>query len=143
MKLLTSLLLLALSTSSLALNASSIIGTWSSGSGAVLTGPNGIASDPVNNTFTYPGLAGYSVSFTADGFYEEASITWTSNGTRPDCIQANLVWSHGTYVQNSSMITTSSEVFSGDGRSQVQNACSDDGSTLFYYTNDACVQTLS
>lgn len=29
--------------------------------------------NPVNNTFDYPPVAGYSYSFTEDGWYEEAS----------------------------------------------------------------------
>lgn len=35
----------------------------------------------MNNTFIYPLVAGYSYSFTDDGYYEEASFTWTSNAT--------------------------------------------------------------
>ena len=63
------------STASAAINISSIVGTWSSGSGQILTGPNGIATNPINSSFTYPGVGGYSFSFTEDGFYEQAQVS--------------------------------------------------------------------
>jgi len=120
MKFAAAALLAVVSTASAAINISSIVGTWSSGSGQVLTGPSGIATNPINGSFSYPGVGGYSFSFTEDGYYEQAQITWSANGTRPDCIEATLLWSHGTWAfsANRSEITTSSDIFSGDGRVQ-------------------------
>ncbi|ORY79332.1 chaperone for protein-folding within the ER, fungal-domain-containing protein [Leucosporidium creatinivorum] len=109
-----------------------VVGTWSTGSGAVLTGT--AFGNPVNNTFDYPPVAGYSYSFTEDGWYEEASFTWTSNATDHHCIQANIIWQHGTYKVNANgTITTDSTMFAGDGRVQVQNACAAQSSAIYYY----------
>jgi hypothetical protein len=60
-------------------NATSIAGTWSSGSKKVLTGPG--FCNPASSTFTYPATAGISYSFTDDGYFEEALYRFTGNGT--------------------------------------------------------------
>ncbi|OCH92811.1 hypothetical protein OBBRIDRAFT_790826 [Obba rivulosa] len=94
-------------------------GTWSSGSGNVLTGPG--FANPANESFNYPPTTGISYSFTQDGFYETARYRFNSNGSMPNCISANLVWHHGTYQQqpNGSIVLTPF----GDGFQQVQDPC--------------------
>ncbi|GAA5869594.1 hypothetical protein JCM16303_000520 [Sporobolomyces ruberrimus] len=109
-----------------------IIGTWSTGHAAVLTGPT--FGRPFNNTFNYPSVAGYSFSFTADGYFEQAQFTWNSNATHHNCIEAVVIWQHGTYQINSNgSLTTDPSVFPGDGRIQVQNACSATTTNIYYY----------
>ncbi|BGP14544.1 hypothetical protein JCM10213_001892 [Rhodosporidiobolus nylandii] len=111
------------------------VGTWSSGNGAVLTGPNfGV---PYNNSFNYPSVAGYSFSFTDDGYFEQAQFTWNSNATDHHCIEAVITWAHGTYelLSNGSIMTDLS-VFASDNRVQVQNACSPLSSAVYYLDSE-------
>ncbi|TAQ90246.1 hypothetical protein B7494_g1413 [Chlorociboria aeruginascens] len=49
---------------------SQLVGTWSTKSAKVLTGPG--FYNPINDSFIEPSLTGISYSFTSDGFYEEA-----------------------------------------------------------------------
>lgn len=74
-----------------------------------------------NNSFAYPNVSGYSFSFTEDGYFEQAQFTWNSNATDPHCIEAVVLWQHGTYEVNSDgSITTDPTPFKGDGRIQVR-----------------------
>jgi len=100
-------------------NATSIAGTWSSGSKAVVTG-SGFAN-PANMTFTYPKTTGISYSFTDDGFYEIARYRFNGNGSEPTCITGVIGWVHGTYTLNSN--GSISMVPLGDGFQQVQDPC--------------------
>ncbi|GAA5967168.1 hypothetical protein JCM11641_000460 [Rhodosporidiobolus odoratus] len=116
------------------------VGTWSSGNGAVLTGPTfGV---PYNNSFIYPPVAGYSFSFTDDGYYEQAQFTWNSNATNHHCIEAVVIWSHGTYeVLSNGSITTDPTVFAADNRIQTQNACNHVSSSIYYYNSPGLYKT--
>lgn len=68
-------------------------------------------------------MSGYSFSFTEDGYFEQAQFTWNANATDPHCIEAVVIWQHGTYeVLGNGSITTNSSVFAGDGRIQVRRA---------------------
>ncbi|GAA5836266.1 hypothetical protein JCM9279_002243 [Rhodotorula babjevae] len=109
------------------------VGTWTTGPGGPLTGPTfGV---PYNNSFSYPNVSGYSFSFTEDGYFEQAQFTWNANATDPHCIEAVVIWQHGTYeVLGNGSITTNSSVFAGDGRIQVQNACTAVSSMYDYYS---------
>lgn len=103
---------------------------------------------PYNNSFLYPVTAGYSYSFTEDGYYEEASFTWISNATNHFCVQANIIWQHGTYAVNpNGSITTDSTMFAGDGRIQVQVSLNSKlvAATLLIFSRlqNACASTSS
>ncbi|KAF9464194.1 chaperone for protein-folding within the ER, fungal-domain-containing protein [Collybia nuda] len=100
-------------------NATSIVGTWSSGSQAVKTGPG--FANPANMSFTYPKTTGISYSFSDDGFYEIARYRFNGNGSSPTCITGVIGWVHGTYelLGNGSIIMTPL----GDGFQQVQDPC--------------------
>ncbi|TFK74723.1 hypothetical protein BDN72DRAFT_628457 [Pluteus cervinus] len=100
-------------------NATSLVGTWSSGSRAVSTGPG--FANPANQTFNYPTNTGISYSFTGDGFYEIARYRFNGNGSNPTCIIGVIGWVHGTYdlLANGSIVMTPF----GDGYQQVQNPC--------------------
>jgi len=108
-------------------NTTSLLGLWSSGSGAVRTGSG--FCNPVNNSFTYPATTGISYSFTTDvlsdgsaGYFEEAQYRFIGNGSQPTCITGVMQWQHGTYelVSNGSIILNP---FAADGRQQVQDMC--------------------
>lgn len=79
-------------------NVTSLSGTWSSGSGSVLTGLGFF--NPANDSFRYPETAGISYSFTDDGFFEEAQYQYNSNASNPLCVSAQLIWQHGIYNLN-------------------------------------------
>lgn len=100
-------------------NATSLVGTWSSGSKGVVTG-SGFA-DPANKSFTYAKTTGVSYSFTGDGFYEIARYRFKGNASQPNCITGIINWSHGTYdlVSNGSIVMTPF----GDGYQQIQDTC--------------------
>ncbi|KAG9308512.1 chaperone for protein-folding within the ER, fungal-domain-containing protein [Chiua virens] len=100
-------------------NVTTIIGTWSSGSQNVVTGPG--FAQPANESFIYPPTTGISYSFSSDGYYEVARYRMTGNGTLPNCITGVMNWCHGTYdlVSNGSIILTPF----GDGYQQIQDPC--------------------
>jgi len=101
-------------------NLSSIAGTWSTGSQAVVTGP-GFAK-PANMSFIYPKNTGESYSFTDDGFYEVARYRFIGNGSSPNCITGVILWTHGRYTFNSPNNSIVLTPF-GDGYQQVQDSC--------------------
>ncbi|EMD39488.1 hypothetical protein CERSUDRAFT_111788 [Gelatoporia subvermispora B] len=112
-------------------------GTWSSGSGNVLTGPG--FANPANESFTYPPTAGISYSFTEDGFYEVARYRFNSNGSMPHCVSASIVWHHGTYAvqPNTSIVLTPF----GDGYQQVQDSCAAVTNFVQDYNNTELLST--
>ncbi|SPO29068.1 related to ROT1 - molecular chaperone in the endoplasmic reticulum [Ustilago trichophora] len=82
-----------------------LAGTWSTGSGAVRTGPG--FWNPHKQQFTVPPSAGHSFSFTKDGFWEEASFTWGNDPT--------LLWQHGNFSLDPLNGTLRMDPFWGDG----------------------------
>ncbi|KAJ7599673.1 chaperone for protein-folding within the ER, fungal-domain-containing protein [Mycena floridula] len=100
-------------------NATTIIGTWSSGSKAVQTG-SGFVS-PANQTFIYPKTSGISYSFDENYYYEIARYRFVSNASDPNCITGVVNWVHGKYSLegNGSIVLTPL----GDGFQQIQDPC--------------------
>jgi hypothetical protein len=101
-------------------NKTSLTGTWSSGSKAVVTG-SGFAN-PANMSFTYPKVTGISFSFTDDNHYEVARYRFNSNASEPNCITGVVLWAHGKVTFNSndgSLVLTPL----GDGYQQIQDPC--------------------
>ncbi|UZJ52865.1 hypothetical protein CBS101457_002185 [Exobasidium rhododendri] len=109
-------------------NTTSLTGTWSSGSQAVLTGVN--FYNPVTKNFTVPPTSGVSYSFTDDGFFETSTFTYTSNSTQNRCFSAALTWQHGTYTFNANN-SISLHPFVPDGYVQVMDPCA--GQTIQQY----------
>lgn len=101
-------------------NTTSIEGTWTTGSGAVVTGAG--AANPANMSFNYPKNTGRSFSFTDTGFWEQFEYRMASNATNPNCITAVLTWQHGNFefLSNGSLLL---HPFEGDGFQQVQDRC--------------------
>ncbi|KAJ1034871.1 hypothetical protein NDA18_000479 [Ustilago nuda] len=71
-------------------------GTWSSGSGRVVTGAGFF--NPRTRSFTPPEVPGQAYSFTRDGYWEFAKYRVTPNPRKPECIQSQLIWQHGSYA---------------------------------------------
>ncbi|RAL66303.1 hypothetical protein DID88_005973 [Monilinia fructigena] len=96
------------STASTAPNVDELVGTWSTKSAAVLTGPG--FYNPVNDSLLEPTHTGISYSFTADGYYEEAYYRAISNPAKPSFLSpfsvdgrqlesAPCAASHATYTR--------------------------------------------
>ncbi|KAK7464368.1 Reversal of tor2 lethality [Stygiomarasmius scandens] len=100
-------------------NATTIVGTWATGSRAVVTGAG--FANPSNQSFTYPKVTGVSYSFTDDGWYEIARYRFNSNASEPNCITGVIGWVHGKYsvLSNGSIVMTPN----GDGYQQIQDPC--------------------
>lgn len=110
-------------------NVTDLEGTWSSNA-AVSTGGNFCV--PAEMKFNYPENTGISYSFTNDGFFEEAQYRYTSNASNPACIQASVIWQHGTYNLNDNGSITLYP-FGPDGRIQVQDPCAAVTNIITYY----------
>ncbi|GAD95896.1 hypothetical protein CIMG_08168 [Paecilomyces variotii No. 5] len=107
-----------------------LVGTWSSKSRKVITGPD--FYDPVNEKFKEPSHTGISYSFTEDGYYEEAYYRAVANPSSPDCPKGIMQWQHGKYSKepNGSLILTPFEV---DGRQLLSSPCAGDQSAYTRY----------
>lgn len=101
-----------------------IVGTWSSKSNQVFTGPG--FYDPVDELLIEPSLPGISYSFTEDGWFEEATYQVSGNPRDPTCPTAAITFQHGTYevYSNGSLVLTPVSV---DGRQLVSDPCNDNG----------------
>ncbi|KAB8234134.1 Reversal of tor2 lethality [Aspergillus alliaceus] len=100
---------------------SDLVGTWSTKSRNVVTGPD--FYDPINDKFLEPKLTGISYSFTEDGHYEEAYYRAVANPANPSCPKGIMQWQHGKFVLNSdgSLELTPIAV---DGRQLLSEPCS-------------------
>lgn len=115
-----------------------LVGTWSTKSNAVFTGPG--FYNPVTDKLTEPTHPGISYSFSEGGHYEEAYYralanrelradleaqqhTLTQTAQQPACPSAVLQWQHGTYTleANGSLVLTP---FTVDGRQVMSSPCS-------------------
>ncbi|KAI9054736.1 hypothetical protein LZ554_001887 [Drepanopeziza brunnea f. sp. 'monogermtubi'] len=114
-----------------------LVGTWSTKSAKVLTGPG--FYNPIDDSFIEPKHTGISYSFTADGFYESAYYRAISNPRTPSCPKAIMQFQHGTVVEhaNGSLSLTP---FSVDGR-QLQSApCASNTSTYTRYNQSETLE---
>ncbi|OAL34733.1 hypothetical protein AYO20_05928 [Fonsecaea nubica] len=107
-----------------------LVGTWTTKSKKVVTGPG--FYDPVADKLIEPELAGISYSFTSDGYYEEAYYRAVSNPTTPQCPSLIMQWQHGTYSLpgNGSIVLTP---FGVDGRQLTSAHCSYDNAIYIRY----------
>lgn len=108
-----------------------LVGTWSSKSNTVFTGPG--FYDPVDELIIEPDLPGISYSFTEDGHFEEALYRITSDPQNHSCAVASITYQHGTYdlLSNGSLILTPIAV---DGRQLLSDPCNGDSATHSSYT---------
>ncbi|PWN24515.1 hypothetical protein BDZ90DRAFT_234801 [Jaminaea rosea] len=118
-------------------NVTSLAGTWSTGSGAVNTGLG--FYNPGNTTFNAPTNAGQSYSFTDDGKWEQALYLYESNPGNPGCVQAQLIWQHGTYTiaANNSIIL---KPYPGDGQQQISSRCAQTSNVVTSYNQQELMQ---
>ncbi|BDD56192.1 Reversal of tor2 lethality [Monascus purpureus] len=101
-------------------SASDLVGTWSTKSRGVITGPG--FYNPVNDSFFEPKHTGFSYSFTSDGHFEEAYYRALANPTSPDCPRGIIQWQHGTYSVNSDGTLTLKPI-AVDGRQLLSDPC--------------------
>ncbi|EXJ92362.1 hypothetical protein A1O3_00912 [Capronia epimyces CBS 606.96] len=107
-----------------------LVGTWTTKSKKVMTGPG--FYDPVADRLIEPDLTGISYSFTSDGYYEEAYYRAIPNPATPHCPSAIMQWQHGTYSLpgNGSLVM---QPFGVDGRQLTSSPCSYDRSIYVRY----------
>ncbi|KAE8359750.1 chaperone for protein-folding within the ER, fungal-domain-containing protein [Aspergillus caelatus] len=135
-----------LATAVSAASISDLVGTWSTKSRKVVTGPD--FYDPINDKFLEPDLTGISYSFTDDGHYEEAyyrAMLRLSNmsglciAVNPSCPKGIMQWQHGKFVLNSDGSLQLTPIAS-DGRQLVSDPCS---SSLATYTRYNQTETFN
>ncbi|XDT06759.1 Chaperone for protein-folding within the ER, fungal [Nakaseomyces glabratus] len=109
-------------------DAADLVGTWSSKSNQVFTGPG--FYDPIDELLIEPALPGISYSFTEDGWFEEASYQVSGNPKNPACPKASLIYQHGKFelLDNGTLILHPIEV---DGRQLFSDPCSDNGISTY------------
>ncbi|KAL3471845.1 protein rot1 [Aspergillus californicus] len=102
-------------------NGADLIGTWTTKSRQVVTGPG--FYDPGDDKFIEPKLPGISFSFTEDGHFEEAFYRAIANPQTPSCPRGIMQWQHGTYTitSNGSLQLNPIAV---DGRQLLSDPCS-------------------
>lgn len=103
-------------------------GTWSSKSGAVITGPD--FYDPIDELLLEPTLPGISYSFTKDGFFEEAIYQISANPRDPKCPTGVLIFQHGTYnISDNGTLTL--EPYKVDGRQLLSDPCKQEENAVY------------
>lgn len=116
----------------------SLVGTWSSKSKAVVTGPGFF--NPLTDSLFEPNHTGISYSFTADGYYESALYTITGNPTSPECPTGALQWAHGSYT-----LTAEGGIdmvpIAVDGRQLLSQPCEADLSTYIRFSTNDTMQS--
>ncbi|KAJ5910885.1 Protein r.t1.c1 [Penicillium subrubescens] len=121
-----------LATTVAAASVDELVGTWTTKSRNVLTGPG--FYDPLKDQLLEPNLTGISYSFSADGYYEEALYRALANPADPSCPSGMMQWQHGSYVllANGSLILTPIAV---DGRQLLSEPCRKGISSYTRYNN--------
>lgn len=123
-------------------STSELVGTWTSKSNTVFTGPGFF--DPVDELLIEPDLPGIAYSFTEDGHYEEALYRVVSNAKNHACPVASITFQHGKYelLANGSLVLTPIEV---DGRQLLSDPCGDvaDASVYTRYVQPVLFQAFS
>ncbi|KAJ6127577.1 hypothetical protein N7523_003189 [Penicillium sp. IBT 18751x] len=121
-----------LATVSAATSVDQLVGTWTTKSQQVLTGPG--FYDPLNDRLIEPDRTGISYSFDADGNYEEAFYRALANPTDPECPGGIQQWQHGTYMLSAdgSLILHPIAV---DGRQLLSEPCRKDSGAYTRYNN--------
>ncbi|KAJ5693443.1 Protein r.t1.c1 [Penicillium macrosclerotiorum] len=109
-----------------------LVGTWTTKSRDVLTGPG--FYDPLKDRFLEPNLTGISYSFDANGYYEEAFYRALANPADPSCPSGIMQWQHGSYVlqADGSLILTPIAV---DGRQLLSEPCRQGVGSYTRYNN--------
>ncbi|KAI9799492.1 MAG: Reversal of tor2 lethality [Piccolia ochrophora] len=97
-----------------------LVGTWTTKSRKVLTGPG--FYDPIHDKLIEPSLTGISYSFTADGFYEEAHYRALANPADPKCPRGIMQFQHGQYALNAAG-SLKLRPFAVDGRQLMSDPC--------------------
>ncbi|KAK5163205.1 Reversal of tor2 lethality [Saxophila tyrrhenica] len=117
-----------------------LVGTWSSKSRSVLTGPG--FYDPLNDNLLEPDHTGISYSFTSDGYFEEAYYRANANPTAPDCPSAIMQWQHGSWTFNADG-SLKLEPLAVDGRQLTSQPCNSDNSIYLRYNQTETFERYS
>ncbi|QRW19923.1 ATP phosphoribosyltransferase [Rhizoctonia solani] len=102
-------------------NATSIQGTWSSGSQHVRTGPVRLCK-PIELVIYLSFYGGNLILIYRRWIWEQALYRFEGNASYPQCIKGIVIFQHGTYQLNSNG-SISLTPWWQDGRIQVQDPC--------------------
>ncbi|KAF2155036.1 ROT1-like protein [Myriangium duriaei CBS 260.36] len=116
----------------------SLVGTWTTKSNKTFTGPG--FYNPQKDEFIEPARTGFSYSFTADGFYEEAYYRAISNPTNPKCPSGILQFQHGSWIQNANGSLTLTPI-AVDGRQLMSTPCNSNNAIYTRYNQTELFKT--
>ncbi|MCJ1313799.1 Reversal of tor2 lethality [Agyrium rufum] len=120
--------------------STSLLGTWTTKSRKVFTGPG--FYDPVTERMFEPNVTGISYSFTDNGWFEEAYYRAVPNPGNPSCPSGVMQWQHGTYTVNAngSLSLFPLEV---DGRQLESSPCSGENAIYTRYNQSEYFERFS
>ncbi|KAJ5220712.1 uncharacterized protein N7469_009599 [Penicillium citrinum] len=123
-----------------ATNVEDLVGTWTTKSKQVITGPG--FYDPINDKFFEPNLTGISYSFDGKGHYEEAFYRAIANPTDPSCPSGILQFQHGSYSVSAdgSMVL---HPIASDGRQLLSEPCKQSTASYTRYNNTELFKSFS
>lgn len=92
--------------------------------------------------FAVPPAGGISYSFTDDGFWEQSKYIFENDPTHNRCINATLLWQHGTYEAhtNGSLMLTP---YPSDGHVLLINTCGRQTVHEYYYNQPELIPQWS
>ncbi|KAK6454919.1 reversal of tor2 lethality [Scheffersomyces xylosifermentans] len=112
---------------------SQLVGTWSSKSQKVFTGPGFF--NPGEELLVEPSLPGISYSFDDIGNWEQAIYQVAGNPRNHSCPTASLLWQHGKYEYDPKTGSLTLKPYKIDGRQLFSDPCNDNGvSTYMRYS---------
>ncbi|KAJ5756969.1 uncharacterized protein N7511_007151 [Penicillium nucicola] len=109
-----------LATAACATTAKDLVGTWTTKSQEVITGPG--FYDPLKDKLLEPNLTGVSYSFDDQGHYEEAYYRAISNPVDPACPKGIMQWQHGSFEISADGSLTLNPI-AVDGRQLLSDPC--------------------
>ncbi|EFR04574.1 hypothetical protein MGYG_07580 [Nannizzia gypsea CBS 118893] len=112
-----------------------LVGTWTTKSRKVVTGPG--FYDPVKDRLIEPSHTGISYSFTEDGYFEEAHYRAIANPRNPDCPSGMMLFQHGTYdVKPNGTLVLNAYAFEDDGRQLISDPCKGKRASYYRYNQN-------
>ncbi|CAI7596865.1 unnamed protein product [Penicillium pancosmium] len=123
-----------------ALNAEELVGTWTTKSKQVITGPG--FYDPINDKFLEPNLTGISYSFDGKGHYEQAFYRAVANPTDPSCPSGIMQFQHGSYSVSADGSMKLHPIAS-DGRQLLSEPCLKNTASYTRYNNTESFKSFS
>ncbi|EZF24093.1 hypothetical protein H112_03327 [Trichophyton rubrum D6] len=112
-----------------------LVGTWTTKSRKVVTGPG--FYDPIKDRLIEPSHTGISYSFTEDGYFEEAQYRAIANPQNPACPSGMMLFQHGTYeIKPNGTLLLNAYAFEDDGRQLISDPCKGERASYYRYNQN-------